>query len=349
MSVIVYECPNCGGGLKFKSETQKWECEFCGTSHTLEELKNQQEPATSNTEAKEEDFQMKRFVCPQCAGEIITDETTAASFCVYCGNATIFPEQLSGEFKPDYILPFQKSKEDAVEAYQKMIHKKPLLPDTYKEKSTMDKVKGVYVPFWIFDYAVEAELEAAGRNITQWRSGDYEYTKTDHYKISRRARMNFQWVPADGSSKMEDSYMEAIEPFHITEDEKKDFSFAYLSGYLAERHDIEAEAMRDRVKQRLNKSAVSVLQDTITGYHHVNQIQADSTFSENKVRQILLPVWLLTSQYKGKTYRFAMNGQTGKIIGVLPISIKKSVAFFAGISGILCLIWLIIGAVGVFL
>lgn len=336
MDVLTYQCPQCGAPLTFHEETQRWDCQFCQGSFDLETLKKLEADKQEDKAETEETASMKEYVCPQCGAQIVTDETTAASFCVFCQSAAIFPGKLKGAFRPAKVIPFQKSKEDAEEAFRRFCSKKPLLPRDFCAPDRVEKITGVYVPFWLFDCDTEASLSASGTRITTWSDSQYHYTKTDYYQIDRAGRMRFAKIPADGSVKMDDALMDSIEPYDFSK--MVDFTPAYLAGFLAERYDEGSEAVFPRVKTRVEQSAESALRGTVSGYTGFVVQQRHIEIGGQSCENVLLPVWMLMSRYKDKDYLFAMNGQTGKIVGDLPISAGRAAAWFGGIFAAVLLI-----------
>ena len=342
MDVVNYQCPNCDAPLKFSSKSQQWDCEFCGSGFKLEDLQGQEakgegtvsggEYDAKENEWREEELQgMKVYSCEQCGGEIIADETTSASFCPYCGNTAIFSKQFEGAYRPESVIPFKQDKKQAKEAFKAFCKGKWLIPKDFTSANKIEQITGVYVPFWIYDCKADSDITFHGTKVKTWKQGDYQYTKTDYYAIKRAGEMSFDQVPADGSTKMDDNLMSAIEPFDYKE--TTPFSSAYLSGYLAEKYDQSADDVKPRVDERMRNSVVRVLQDSVHGYSSVNVAQNITNLNYGKTRYVLLPVWMLASKYKGKDYMFAMNGQTGKMVGNLPISVGRTVATFFGIMG----------------
>ncbi len=349
MDVLTYQCPNCGAALTFNEATQHWDCKYCLSSFTLEDLEKdgqKQEPEKTapasdaeKTVEEPEQGEMREYTCPQCGAHIVTDATTAASFCVFCGNATIFPEQLSGSFRPELLIPFQVKKDAAQAAFKRLCKGKPLLPGDFCAPDRIEKITGVYVPFWLYDCATNSYMTANAQRVHTWSDSRYRYTRTDHFRIERGGTMDFDKIPADGSSKMDDALMDAIEPY----DMKKlvDFSTAYLSGFMAERYDEDSEKVFPRASTRIRNTVEQTLRNTISGYASVQVTQNDVQVQRQSTKNVLLPVWMLMSHYKGKEYLFAMNGQTGKLVGNLPVSIPKAFAWAAGIfAGVSLLLYL---------
>jgi len=344
-----YQCPACMGPLHFVGESGMLECDYCGSRFSVEDVekeyaaKNEKaednfEKAQSQEESQsleESQFQdesqpgMKAYVCPSCASEIVCDENTAATSCPYCGNPTVVPGQFRGELKPDYIIPFKLSHEEAKKALKQFYKGKRLLPKEFSGENRIQKLQGVYVPFWLYDSEVEADVTFDGTIVEKHRDGDYDVTETSYYEIYRKGSIPFCHVPVDASEHMPDGHMDAIEPFDY--DQMKPFSMAYLPGYLAERYGKTAEESAQRAETRMENTALDLVRKDVQGFTNFHIKKKDVRIREKKASYVLLPVYLLTTKYQGKDYLFAMNGQTGRFIGDLPISKKKYWMYFGGI------------------
>jgi DNA-directed RNA polymerase subunit RPC12/RpoP len=289
----------------------------------------QWEEAQNQTWTESEQAQLRSYSCPACGGEIITEETTAATFCPYCENPTILPAQVSGGLKPDGVLPFRKSKADAEEAFRNLCKGKPLLPRFFREEHRVEKITGIYVPFWLYDCQGDFYGNYKATRIHTWSDRDYIYTRTNHYHLVRAADSEFVSIPMDASKKMDNAIMESIEPYDYSQ--IVDFETAYLSGFLADKYDVESSEGQERVKERVASSINSMISGTIAGYQSVIPISTRLNVKHGKAKYVLLPVWMLNSNYKGKIYTFLMNGQTGKIAGSLPVCPRQSAKWFAGI------------------
>ena len=336
-----YQCPSCTGPLRYDGQTGILQCDYCGSSLTVAEAealfaeKNAQAEATTAKEQAdfsewgEDADKMRAYNCPSCGAELICEETTAATSCPYCGNPTVVPGQFGGAKKPDYVIPFKLSKKQAVEALKKHYQGKPLLPKSFADENHLEEIKGVYVPFWLFDGQVEADMTfEATRSHT--RSTDKErIITTEHYEVWRKGFVPFTHVPVDGASKMPDEYMDAIEPFDYQE--MKPFSLSYLPGFLAEKYDVSADDCATRAEDRCRSTAVEALRNTVTGYESCIPLREDVSVQHSQVHYALMPVWLLSTKWKDKIYLFAMNGQTGKLIGDLPVCKQRLLTWFGGI------------------
>lgn len=354
MDVLSYKCPCCSAGLGFSSDRQKMHCDSCGNDFDIEILRQFDEAVNASKEGEtleweqyhagsgrgdweqDEAERMSMYSCPSCGAQIVADENTAATHCVYCGNPTLLASRLSGMFKPDYVIPFKVGKQAAEAALKKFCKRKPLLPKFFLEDSHIEDISGVYVPFWLFDCDTHAGISYNATRVTSWRQGNYQYTKTSHYLIDREGDICFDGVPVDGSSKMDDAYMEAIEPFDYRE--AVDFQTAYLSGYLADKYDVDAEQSKPRANNRITASTEAKFRQTVVGYSSVTPRSKNISIKSGRIRYTLLPVWMLNTRYKDKVYTFAMNGQTGRFVGELPVSRGRYWAWLGGLFGALTLL-----------
>ena len=341
-----YKCPACGGAIEFDSRSQKMKCPYCDTEFELDTLKelDEQMKREANQEDDLSDWQtnaggewqegetdgMNVYTCQSCGGEIIADETTGASTCPYCGNPVIMTEKFQGTLRPDLVIPFKLDKKAAKEAYYKHIKGRRLLPKAFRKENHIDEIKGIYVPFWLFDADVDADVRYKATKVRMWSDKDYDYTETSYYSVERSGDMSFAFVPVDGSEKMPDDLMESIEPFNIAE--AVDFQTAYLSGYLADKYDVSAEKSIERAHVRMKQSAEDVLADTVKGYATVIPENTNVRMSGGRSQYALYPVWILNTTWKGEKYIFAMNGQTGKMTGDLPIDEKIYLKWLAGLT-----------------
>lgn len=330
------KCPACGAPILYKQNLKKWKCDYCKSEFTLEEMKKYNNASNEKNNIKEEVKTEKQkekdntnyyeYNCKDCGAKIIADENTAATFCVYCGNTAILKEKLSGKFAPDMIIPFKNEKEKAIEAFKSLNKGRPLMPNFFNDEKNIEKIKGVYIPFWLYDVKVNGELDATSTTSTTWTVGDTVYTKTDTYRLEREGEMSFNKIPVDGSTRFDNDIMNTIEPFNYSELEE--YNHAYLSGFLAEKYDVDEEtSFKDAEERSLNSARDTIKDDMGMGIKTI----VNDTLASTKLltKYVLLPVWMINVKYKDKFYTFAMNGQTGEFVGNIPVDKKK--AFIYGI------------------
>lgn len=322
----IYKCPGCGAAMEFDSSTQKLGCPSCGMQIDVREY---EQKYSQNSTQGEYDKEMKMYHCNTCGAELVADEYTSATFCSFCGNPTLVEDRLRGEFKPSTIIPFKINKDKAVEIYKNWCKKGPLTPSALSRNSTIEKISGLYVPYWLYDYSAQTDMHANAERVRTTRKGDTEYIYTDHFQVFRNISAKFEKIPADASEKMPDDAMDKLEPFNYNE--LTAFSMPYLSGYLSERYNYTADQIQERATRRADKYITDIAMSTITGYSSVNIIHNDITMRPTGSQYALFPVWVLNYRFNKKNFQFMLNGQTGKIVADRPISGKKAFGFGAGI------------------
>lgn len=359
--VTNYQCPSCTGPLHFSGASGRLECEYCDASYDVAEIEalyaeKEKNAAAAKQTAKEgsagqsvpsvdgsawdtsdfcEDWGaegdgMRVYGCPSCGAQLICEESTAAASCPYCGNPTVVPGQFSGALRPDFIVPFKLSKEEAVKALKSHYKGKFFLPKSFISENHVQEIRGIYVPFWMFDGEAEGDAHYEAARSRTYRSGDYEITETKHYDVYRAGTVTFEKVPVDASSKMPDGHMDSIEPYDYKE--LKPFSTAYLPGFLADKFDVTVEQSRQRADQRCEGTLASALRGTVKRYDLCILRDSSVHLRRGKVHYALMPVWMLNTKWHGKDFIFAMNGQTGKLVGDLPVSWGKFWGLFAAIA-----------------
>ena len=349
MDIKEYKCPNCSGTVKFESATQKMKCPYCDAEFEIGALDDYQkqmaQPAgdnfgwdTSGVKEPWEDSELGDLstgACPSCGAELIGDENTIAMVCPCCGNAQIVKKRVAGLLKPEYVLPFQLEKKSAVDALKKFYEGKKLLPNLFKDENRVNGIQGLYVPFWLFNAKARANIQYKATRTSSWSDRNYNYTRTDHYSVVRDGSLGFEKIPVDGSKKMDDAYMDAIEPFDYNK--LSGFEGSYLAGYSAEKFDVTADESKDRVNLRIKRTIEMEFARTVTGYASVVPERSTVDIKEGKVSYALLPVWILNTKYQNENYQFIMNGQSGRLVGKLPVDPGKVLRYrilFTGIFGL---------------
>ena len=334
-----FKCPCCGGSLQFDDKSQNIVCPYCDSQFTPESLKDYTDELASQPQedtswdesmvqayTNEEKKGIKIYSCDSCGGEIIVDETTSSTSCPYCGNNVLVSKELAGDLKPNYVIPFKNDKEVVKENLKKFFKKKPLLPSSFSKENVIEEIKPLYVPFWLFDADVSGTVEFKGETTRRWSDSNYDYRETKVYSILRGGNIAFDHVPVDGSKKMEDQLMESIEPYNFNE--AVEFNAAYLAGYAADRYDVDKDVTFDRATVRFRDGTVQAFRRDISGYDNVSMTRTNLQFDNTNAAYALYPVWILNTKWKDKSFRFAVNGQTGKIAGNLPVSVGKAFGFW---------------------
>lgn len=323
-----YKCPNCGGTIEFDANSQNLKCRHCSAEidvHAFKEYQNDKNKSNDNLNwntgagkqwEESEKQSLRTYTCVSCGGQIIGDETMGSTSCPYCGNFVVIPSQFSGNLKPDYVIPFKLDKEAAKEGLRKHLQGKKLLPSVFKDENHIDELIGVYVPYWLFDADVYANIHYKASNVRVWTDSRFRYTETRYFDVIRAGNISFDKVPVDGSIKMDDELMESIEPFYF--EDAVDFETAFLAGYVANKYDVDSKESINRATQRLKESAQDSFRQTVHGYSIAIPQFSNIELQNSVVKYALYPVWILNTTWNGNKYVFAMNGQTGKFVGDLP-------------------------------
>ena len=353
----VYQCPACTGPLHFDGKLGKLKCDYCGSAFTLQEAEDfyrekNKKAANADKEAhkkadeaeaaaKEAGYaggasdwgsdaaHMRAYHCTKCGAELICDDTTAATSCPYCGNNTVIPGKFAGVDRPDYVIPFKVEKKQAVDSFKNYYKGKLLIPSSFESENHIEEIKGVYVPFWMFSGRIEGSAEYETYEESRRRDGDEEVTIRKYYEVFREGEMSFDKIPVDASTKMPDDLMDSIEPFDYKE--MRPFAMEYMPGYFANKYDVTKEESRGRADDRAMQSFRAALKDSVKNYNNIRVMQQTERIHPEKAEYGMLPVWLLSSNFQGKNYLLAMNGQSGKMIGDLPISKAKLAAWVVGV------------------
>ncbi len=350
MAVISYKCPNCDGELVFNPKTQEYKCEYCTSAFSQEEL-NQMQPemekevsdkdGNSTLQSKETE-EGNSYYCPSCGAEIVTDNTTAATFCYYCHNPVVLSGRVSGEFMPHKIIPFAIDKKQATDKFLEYVHHKKFVPKAFFDKRQIDKISGVYFPYWMVDMDLTGNLQAEGRKVRVWRRGDTEYTETQIYQVEREGNIHLEDITKHALNKANYKLSQGVLPYDISK--VQNFHMGYLSGFLAEKRDIERTELEAAIQAEAKQYGEQLLKETVKGYTSLSIKDCYLNFQKENWDYILLPIWTVTYKGKnGKIYYYSMNGQSGTVYGELPIDYKKVWFLSAMISAIVFILGLIGG------
>lgn len=334
---VAYKCPSCNAPLSFNIETQDFTCEFCGGHYNKAQLDKMQSKSLEAAPAFDNDQKNftndnNLYVCPTCGAEVMTDsELSASAICHYCHSPIVLSGRLGGEFCPDMIIPFKITKERALEDFGSWTKKhKFFLAKGFTEQKSLETIKGVYVPYWLADCIVEGHISAdCFQRIGSVRSGDYIINTENKFRVERHGSLRLDGIPADGSTKADDALMESIEPFDYSALEN--FKMSYLSGHYAEKYDVTKDQVYGRINQRAVEAAKTEFMGTIKNYTRKVVLNQNYQMRGIRWKYVMLPMWFLTYSYKGSNYYYAMNGQTGKYGGTLPINKLKLALFSFGI------------------
>lgn len=194
-------------------------------------------------------------------------------------------------------------------------------------------MEGMYVPFWLYDYQAKGHYDGECTKIRTWMAGDRQFTETSVYHVVREMDVSFDKVPVDASNAMPDETMDLMEPYDYKALES--FRAEYMSGFSAERYNQTADYLEYRAKTKAFQDAETMLHDSVTGYTDKKTMKDNVDLNCAEQNYALMPVWIYNYKYKGQDYRFHVNGQTGKIVGKVPIVQGKVIGYGATVFGII--------------
>lgn len=322
--IIQYKCPNCGNDMAFDTESGTLSCENCGRQDSIEDF------SEDFIETVFDEDETREYHCNNCGAAIITDADTTATTCSFCEAPVVLMDRVSGTLAPALVIPFQISKKEAEKAFRKWCKNGLLTPKGFMTADRIKKITGMYVPFWLYDLKNDSEVQAVATRVRTYTKGNYIYTETKYYDVYRHVNIEFNHVPVDGSEKMNDELMDKLEPYHY--ENLKDFKTPYLAGYLAEKYNYDDEDLFPRVKDKISKPIDQFISSTISGYTSINYKNRNINTEKTKSYYTLLPVWMVYYDYENAEHIFAMNGQTGKVVGKPPLSKGKIASWFTGIA-----------------
>ncbi len=349
-TMLKYQCPACGAPLEFSPEKQMLVCNSCDSEFPMDVIAAEQGGAASgeaevaapegNTGRVDWNIEgyvrehvpvedSAGFICTSCGAEVISDGDTVATECMYCGNPVVMTNNVSGMVTPDMVLPFKIDKKQAEQMLLDFYKGKKLLPDAFVKGNRISKIAGMYVPFWLFSCTGSGSVAYNATKVRRWSDSDYNYTKTETYEVYREGHIGFDKIPVDASTKMDDNYMDGIEPYNY--DDLAAFNTMYMAGYFADKFDVGVQESTTRANERVRASVEDAFKDTVRGYTTVNAKGSNIHMKGDDIHYTLMPVWMLNTKYEGKMYQFAINGQTGRVSGELPIDKGKLLKYRIGI------------------
>ncbi len=333
--VLKFSCPNCGADMSFDAKLGKLYCKHCEHS---EEVHPDDEKYI--TDMYEDADKTVEYHCTNCGGILVTDEKTVATHCQYCDAPLILADRLSGKMRPKKVIPFKLGRDAAEAKFKKWCKNGRFTPKGFMTAKSIQNIKGMYVPYWVYDFDTNVKLDATGTRMRVWIAGDMEYTETSFYNVQRDIDLKYDNVPYDASREMDDDLMGKLEPFDFSE--VTTFQMPYMAGYDGKQYDYSDEELKPHVTAKVSRYAEDYARGTIQGYSTVTVNSKNVTYRQAVSAYTMMPIWFFSYRFHDKDYYFAMNGQTGKVAGMPPISKGKVALWWSSISaGIFALLMLI--------
>lgn len=309
---MIFTCKNCDGNMIYSPEKKSMFCPYCDS--------------LDSHQCKTSD-EADKMICPSCGGEFAPEEFDSTVQCPYCDSYIILDDRVQGQYLPRYVLPFQMGKEVCKKSLREKFKRYTFAPVDFLSEMRLNGIKGIYVPFWFFNYKTRDHFQGEGTKVKSWVSGNNRYTETSYFNVVRDMDIDFEKIPADASVKMPDDVMDLMAPYDYGQLEE--FKPEYLSGFFAEKYNMSAETIEPRAKQRMEKNAREIVRTTCKGYSSLKPIHEKVDIMGRTADYGLLPVWKYNYTYKGQNYPFYINGQNGKIVGNVPLSYGKLLAYSA--------------------
>lgn len=314
----MYQCPNCGGEMRFDIPSQKLKCGYCESL-----MKPTEHPYLKGAE-EETEFELTAFLCPQCGAEIMSQDNTAAAFCSFCGASTLLTSRVSKEKKPDAIIPFQKTKEDCIKAYRKVMRHALFAPNDYKDEKCIESFRGIYMPYWVYDVKHSGRFCLHGKKYS--RKGSYDITK--HYDLTGEMDAEYNGITHDASREFADDISESMAPYDVKE--MLHFHPAYLSGFYADIQDVDPTIYEKDAETIASDATLEALKSYPVYKDYDISVSNSKSYSSYRTTMeqphyALFPVWFMSYRKNDRVAYVAINGQTGKVATDIPIDYKKYV------------------------
>ncbi|GFI65145.1 hypothetical protein IMSAG185_00739 [Lachnospiraceae bacterium] len=313
----MYECPNCGGNLKFNISLQQLFCAYCESAFDPYSVSKETDTVDGDC------FETNVFRCPQCGGEMISSDNDATSFCSYCGSANILSERIGREKRPKHIIPFQITKDGCKKAYAAKLRKAFFVPKELKDPAFIDGFRGIYMPYW--SYRISQQGQVALRGEKEKRSGDYVYT--DHYALTGDLDAGYEGYSCDASAGFSDNISEALGPYDIRD--VREFTPTFLSGFYAETADVDPEVYREDAEGlAADVTFDKVKDDPVFRKHGIQESGRRQKAAElctccKGEDSAMFPVWFMSYRNGDRIAYAAVNGQTGKVVTDLPVDGRR--------------------------
>lgn len=336
-------CQNCGGVIKYDIGSEQFRCSSCQTEYEVETLTNTVKEYDFGQYAQRESqavaFQGRAVThCQNCGGEIAFEEFQVAATCPMCASSQVATVKQAAGIPPDGIIPFKVDKDEARQKFRKWVKSRWFAPNDFKKKFGEGELLGMYLPFWTYDAAAVAAYHGrGGRNRTEKDKEGHTRTVTDWSNVSGVVDTTFDDVLVCATDR--EKQLRGILPFHTIENTKP-YAPAYLSGYSAELYSIKADTGFETAKAKMEQELRDLArQDILRRFDRADVNTVLPRYSSVTYKHLLLPIWASAFGYKGKTFQYFVNGETGAVDGKRPYSAPKIIAAVLGVLAVLVLLF----------
>jgi LSD1 subclass zinc finger protein len=334
-----FPCAQCGSLLNFDPGASSLTCGYCGHVNPIERstvaiAEQDFRAALAATRQPQPTQELAALKCDSCGAEFTPDAKADASSCPFCGSAVVHQAPRAEQLKPKGVLPFKITKDDAQARFRDWLKGLWFAPNKLKEFARADRsgLAGLYTPYWTYDAQTTSQYTGErGVNRTVYRTVSVTVngrpetrteavTVTDWYPASGTVRRNFDDVLVLASDSLPRKYTDKLAPWDLPN--LAPYNESYLAGFRAERYQVGLEAGFERAREVMAPQIVTDCKTNIGGDHQrVHSV--NTTYGAISYKHILLPIWLAAYQFRGKAFRFVINGRTGAVQGERPYSAAK--------------------------
>ena len=324
-------CFSCNGIMVFDIASQELKCGHCGTRLAVPEYDRRRRESGEGAAAKESGGEngggvkpgrrpglRRGYTCASCGGEIYPGILSASEQCPFCGRVIVFTDRISAAEEPDFIIPFQKDRDYFLEEYRKLLNRRHFIPKSFRAEARESGIGARYIPFWIYDVAASGSARILAEKIVKKSDRHYEHTAFECFGDGSR---EFRGIPQDGTTELDDRESQSIEPYDVTG--AVPFSAGYLSGLDVRIANRNAKRSFQAVEKRVTASLDSLLRPE-EEYDAVSFAERHYKIRPLAIKYALLPVWRLEMSYRGRSYPYVMNGQTGRLTGDFPMAFRNA-------------------------
>lgn len=330
-----YICANCGGGIRYDISKKQLVCASCGAPapFKLNETPPTEHPFVAqaiNASRNVPQAETVEITCQNCGAQVMFSEHQTATSCPMCGSAHVAAAKQAEGLPPDGIIPFKIDQYQAQDLFRKWVRSRWFAPNSLKKSYQEGKLTPIYLPYWTFDAQAQANYQGRGGRIRHVRRGKQTYTTIDWFPVSGTVRESFDDIQICASANAQRELAQQIQPFGTSRG-CLPYDVAYLAGAQAEHYALQLDEGYQRAQGQMEATLNSAATNQILGrgFQQAHITHLNPSYSNVTYKQVLLPVWLAAFTQGGKSWHYAINGETGKVSGQRPYSPVKIGAIVA--------------------